>query len=503
MLKRTIILLFLSLCAFVCRGEGRMQPDSTVLNALTSRLAEYFEAMKYEPLQVQMGECDFLIESSSDSLIRGHIARTIYEHYVDSEVMGAEAVAVHVYDKWFQGGLVKMNSDLELMAARIFAEFNRRSLIGCQAPELMMEASDGSFVELFTQADKQSRFRILYFYDTDCSNCKIQSILLSNLLATEQFPVELYTVYVGDDKEQWLKYIADRFDFNTAHVKSTHLWDPELNTDFQRKYGVLQTPRMFLVAPDGQIKGRGLDTYALSQMLHQIFDPVDLQYGSEESAALFDTIFSSGVPSTSDVKNVADQIASSTLPKGDTLMFRQMAGDYLYYLSTRSGEGIKEGLDYHIDTYILSDNKVWCSADDSLKVVGFAGIIDELLQKAAPGSRIADIKVQGLKVDRKGEKAYFKSLRKLNGERNIVIFYTEGCDICDAEKAAARDIFKDSEAARKTRVLMVNVDEIIRTDPSLASTLFDSFDLSSLPYILLTDRKGLIQRRYVSLASGN
>jgi hypothetical protein len=69
-----------------------------------------------------------------------------------------------------------------------------------------------------------------------------------------------------------------------------------------------------------------------------------------------------------------------------------MTGDLLYYLSSRSGEGMKEGMNYLIDSYILSDNKVWKSQDDSLKVVGFAQIMDDLLDKAAPLTRISDLK---------------------------------------------------------------------------------------------------------------
>ena len=495
MLKRTVILLVLLVCTLVCRAEERVQNDTAVLNALSAKLQEYFEAMKYEPVQVQMGECDFLIESTSDSLLKSHIAGTIYNHYSKSPVMGAEAVAIYVYDKWYKPGLVKMGSDEELFGAKIFVEFNRQSQIGCQAPELKMEASDGSFIELFTSTDNQNRFRVLYFYDTDCSNCKIQSILLSNLLSTESFPVEFYAIYTGDNRESWMQYISDRFDIPETSAKIKHLWDPEMDSDFQRKYGILQTPRMFLVAPDGVIKGRGLDALALSQMLHQIFDPVELEYGSQESAALFDGIFAGYIPSASDVASLADQIASSTLPKGDTVMFRQMTGDLLYYLSTRSGEGFKEGLSYLIDTYI-SGSKVWRSEDDSLKIVGFAGIMNELLSKSKPGTQIADIKVPGLKVTAKGEKEYRGSLRKLGADRNILIFYTEGCHICAAEKQAARELVATDE---NVAVLMVNVDEILTTNPALASKLFDKFDLSSLPYIIETDSKGVILRRYVSV----
>ena len=358
-----------------------------------------------------------------------------------------------------------------------------------------MESSNGSLVQLFQDGDKQQRFRVLYFYDTDCSNCKIQSILLNNLLSTESFPIEFYAIYTGDNRESWQRYISERFDIHDTSAEIVHLWDPEIDSDFQRKYGILQTPRMFLVAPDGVIAGRGLDAYALSQMLHQIFDPVNLEYGSHESAMLFEGFFSGVAPSVSDVRLIADQIAASTLPKGDTVMFRQMTGDLLYYLSTRSGEGIKEGLDYLIDTYI-AENKAWRSADDSLKIVGFAGIMKDLLSKAKPGTQIADLKVPGLMVTAKAEKDYKGSLRKLGSERNIIIFYAEGCHICEAEKQAAREL---AATSNDVSVLMINVDEILRTNPALASELFDKFDLSTLPHILEINRNGLIQSRYVSL----
>ena len=218
-----------------------------------------------------------------------------------------------------------------------------------------------------------------------------------------------------------------------------------------------------------------------------------LDYGGKESVKLFDGIFTDPSPSRSDVKDVADHIAASTLPKGDTLMFRQMTGDLLYYLSTHSGEGFKEGLADLIEGYVLSRPDVWRTADDSLKVVGFAEIMNDLLSKSVPGSRVADLKVPGTLVTSKKEKNVTRRLSGLGGSRNILIFYTEGCHICDGQKAAARELVRQD---RKSRVFMVNVDDILRTDPALANRLFDKFDLSSLPYLLETDRRGIVLRRY-------
>ena len=54
------------------------QADSTRTAALGEKLAEYYETLKHESLDVQKNECDFLIESTSDSLLRQFVALDIY-----------------------------------------------------------------------------------------------------------------------------------------------------------------------------------------------------------------------------------------------------------------------------------------------------------------------------------------------------------------------------------------------------------------------------------------
>jgi hypothetical protein len=256
---------------------------------------------------------------------------------------------------------------------------------------------------------------------------------------------------------------------------------------------------MFLVAPDGTIVGRGLDTQALLTMLLDIFREVELDYGGKQSERLFEEILS-GTSGPSDYREKAvrlvDYITEGTLPKGDTVMFRQLSGDLLYYLSSRSGEGVKNALGYLIDRNVLSRPEVWKSKDDSLKVVGFAQIMSDLLSKSPVGTKVADIKVPGqLWTWGKSKDGRFR-LDRLKGDTNIIIFYTEGCEICKAKKQAARELV---DKDRKVKVLLVNVDELSTLFPSLADRIFSTFDLTSLPFVLQTDKYGVIERRYMSL----
>ena len=251
-------------------GLDAQQLDSAKTAALEERLTEYFELLKYESIDVQKAEADFMIEAAADPAVRQAVALRIYDHYLGSPVMGAEAVAIHIYDKWFEPGKVSIGSDMDLISAKIFAEFNRQSLIGEKAPELVMETLRGDTLRLFTDrrkfAQKGDRHKVLFFYDHGCAKCKMETVLLGNLLQTEDYPIDFYAIYTGDDKEAWENYVAERFDVNPSNSNVYHLWDPSLDSDFQRKYGVVQTPRLYLVRPDGVIKGRGLNARALSQI---------------------------------------------------------------------------------------------------------------------------------------------------------------------------------------------------------------------------------------------
>lgn len=522
-------------CRALTTGGGQF--DSSRFAPLGVKLSEYYDAMVTEPLHVQAVECDFLIDTAVDSLVRQFVAQDIYRHYIDSPLMGAENVAIHVFDKWFDSGLVKMHDQEEFRQAKVYADFNRQSLIGQHAPQLNLTAIDGSIVTLFSDgsvsvdgsltggrslsADGSSSengsssgkvnagapmFTVLYFYDIDCAKCKLETIYLNAFLGANSYPVDFYAIYAGDDQQTWHKYMAENLS------GAVHLWDPEMDSDFQRKYGVTQTPRMFLVSPDGVIVGRGLNTQALSLMLEDIFAQKNLTYGSKDSEMLFDGIFAmyDGKPGTAQVMGIADYIADKTLPSRDTVAFRQLAGDYLYYLAAHTGEGFKEGLTYHINKNIISQPAVWVSQDDSLKVVGFAQIMSELLSKAAPGTKVATLKVPGELLKARGTKKVRRTLNKLPGEENVIIFYTAGCEICAAEKAAAAALVSETRNAASDKVsdigrsgdlsvFMVNVDDIMAADPSLASRLMETFDLSSLPYIIITDSKGVVLRRYVSL----
>ena len=493
---RQLLLYITCLFAIALQQADAQQLDSLTRAQLSRQLDGYLAAIEASGPAVQMEESDFLIETPEDSLVRQFVAIKIYDHYLNSKVMGSETVAIHVLDEWFFSGKVKMYNDIDLLNAKIYADFNRQSLIGLEAPQLTLLTRDNESYELFGQAP--GAYKILYFYEAGCAKCKYETPRLVSLLAESDYPVELIAVYVGDSTQAWDEYAAKYFTASGG-AQITHLWDPEVDSDFQRKYGVLQTPRMFLIAPDGTIVGRGLDTSALAQLLEQELSVPEFQYGSPESEQLFDKLLGPE-PTSVEIREIADMLAAATLDKGDIHMFKQLAGDYLYYLAPKSKQAYRYGLNMHIDKYILGRPDIWNTEDDRLKVVGFAQIMHDLINKTPAGEKIASIKVKGTLLSKGKEKVKKMKLSKMTGFDNVIIFHTTGCPVCAAEIAEARRL---SEAYDRINFFLVNVDELMASSPSKAAELFDAFDLSVLPHIVWTDEFNIVCSCYVSLIDSN
>ena len=424
-------------------------------------LKEYLAALDGYDIPTKIEECDFIL-SNCDSASRQETALKVFSHFRDSKLMGDENVAVHVADRWILEQTAQPSphgpessvpgcriSPDTLAAVRSYADFNRTSLLGAEAP-LLPEAGMDSF-----SSEKPT---VLWFYDPDCAKCKVEAVRLEDFFR-RRCDCNLVTFCIGDDSGKWEDFLRSHF---TGIPGARHLSDPTDATDFRHKYSVTATPRMFLIGTDGTVIGRMLDTESLELLLEE-----RKKHEKEAVTELF------------------------------------------YRLVPLRGEDAKNALEYIIDTRILCKNSPFDTSEDSLMVVNFARIQKELLSKARPGTKIATIKVRSslnghkqkvYRLDRLGHAAgrlhpnspslTRKEAREAGG-KTIIIFHTSGCHQCEAELAAAKSL--------KINALDINIDEIQSSSPETFARLIDSFDLTTLPLLIETDRRGIILRRYFSL----
>ena len=463
-MKKLIIAICAGFLAFGARAQE--YPE------LGAKLEQYFAALAGEPASVQNSECDFLIESCQDSLVRQYVALKIYDHYLRSKIMGDDAVAVHVAQKWFLSGKVKMHSEEDLRNADIYATFNRSSLIGSQAPSATLRDRSGAAVSVPVKGE----YTVLYFYAPDCGTCKAVSADLKKLVDSGEYSFRLVDVDVNN---------------------------PGPDQDWQMNYGVLKTPWMFLIGPSGKILGRGLDVPSLKMLLGREFSTGTYVYGSDTQMERYAQMFSAygDTLKVSDVLDVADYLAARTFGEGDIDSFKQVEGDLLYFLAGRREEVYKDAIIPFTDKY-LNVPDVWTSPSDTANVISLGHFLADITSRTQVGSRVPDLKVPGVLrrkpclFARDGKEGVF-ALRKLRGKPAYVVFYTGGCNAC---KETLDDVAALIVSKPRARVLLVDMDELMSSKPDFAETLLETFDLTAMPFILELDKKGYITHRYVDLS---
>lgn len=247
------------------------QVDSTALARIDKYIDAYAGALTFEDMARKKGECDFMIESVADSLVRNHIGNHLYDYYRDSKVMGEEEVAIYLWDKWFSGKELVFepvkgkSSEDRYFDARMFADFNRATLIGEKAP--VLNARKPGLGRL--RIPEKGVPAILYFFDTSCGKCKIESAVLPSVLKDRKEKLVFYAFYCGSDRKSWKKF---RKEFRTGNdnIRLVHVWDPKMDTDYLRLYGVISTPRLYVTTAEGVVLGRRLEVENLPQILDVI-----------------------------------------------------------------------------------------------------------------------------------------------------------------------------------------------------------------------------------------
>lgn len=253
-------LLVITLVLFLGLGLHAQQKPEALLDSLVLR---YVTAIQPESVEIKQGECDFLIGSVRDSLMRRQIAVSLFNYYRNAPVMGDEAVAIYVFDKWFASGKMSFPGEFEKLDAEMFCNMNRNTLLGMDAPVLRARKACGGRMNVPVKGGTT----LLWFYDTACSKCRVEAQVLPAVLEQSvDFPITLVAFYAGQSRKDWRAF-RHSFKVDNPKVRLVHCWDPEVESDYLRLYGVISTPRMYMVAPEGSIIGRRLEVESLQQLL--------------------------------------------------------------------------------------------------------------------------------------------------------------------------------------------------------------------------------------------
>lgn len=458
-------------------GTNRRTAEAAGESRSETITPQFMTSLLTEPSHRQTAIADSIILSQGDTSSQRKTALQMYDFYSSAPIMGAEGIAVHLTDRWFADGTIKMRSPAELMQAKLYADLNRNSLIGAQAPNLTLYDTLGARV--CVPGDYPGKVRILYFYDEGCPVCRLESRKMCSLADSigDRSDIVLFTIYTGQNESLWKQYIHSHLPEQRSQLNIIHLWDPGMKSNFPLLYGVLSTPGIFLIGKDGKIAGRRLDTQSLGMLLENI-DKRET-FSEDEIKTLTDIVIGmSDNPKCSDVRRFIDNLCTRASEQQSERMFTSLVGALFCELRNRQQYIFKCGADYLAEKYIIGMADRW-----DRWTLEEAHLHRALFNLTPLGSKAPDIPL----ADMKG------TLYGVESPLTVLFIYSENCERCRMAKPEIDSI--ESEYSQWVKVVHIDTDNY-----DVENLLIPYFDISLLPAILVLGEDKTVYAKYISAA---
>jgi thiol-disulfide isomerase/thioredoxin len=218
-------------------------------------------------------EIDMILEKTkSDSNLYKFTLVNIFNKYIKSQIMGMDAVQVHIADKYYI-------PDARWSDAKYIADLKKRVetlkplLIGKIAPDEQLRyvpaehfkqaANDtalkkyphaGSFFKI---SDVKADYTVLLFWEATCSHCKIAvpqfyKIYKDSLEAMGVKVLAISTLFGKDGKEKWIDFVNKNQLYDWINA-----WNP-YDYKYKVDYDINSTPQFFVLDKDKKIIGKKL-----------------------------------------------------------------------------------------------------------------------------------------------------------------------------------------------------------------------------------------------------
>ena len=458
-----------------------------------------------QPYEI-IGKVDGFIMTGKNGEEIAQIAYFMYRYYRDSRIMGYDEIAIYVADNYFLNGKYNLPDEEARLEMRLFADANRRSLIGMRASVMTMQDPAGNDIR-FPEGEQD--YSILYFYDDECPACQRMAPALMQYLTRcdKDINVTVYMVYTQDDRERWMDYVAKVIHpFNLPdNVTLVNLWDPEMKSDFLTAYGVISTPKLFLVDRNGAIIGRELTPTALSQVV----ELNESQMTATEE--LFEQIFlpMANTADTTEIVETIDMFFEDSKDNPD--FFHEIFYELYQYLKASPSYTLQQGAAYLANKYIAGMPELWETVEFTDKGVSHGSVIRADYQSVKDFIDQTALAVLMFYRNPLDKPVTDLTLRTLNNKKQsvydlkarytVLYFYDMNCALCNAvsdavdkiqrrydpSEVCVAAIYTGKDGKWKRYVKEQDRAWVALWDRKRESGMFDKYDLMDVPAIYLLD----------------
>jgi peroxiredoxin len=217
------------------------------------KLDRYIKQMVLQMPDSINKEADYLISKVKDKKgeIFKYIIWYITNQYETSNIMGMDAVFVHMAEKYYLTGQAYwVNEETENKIRDRYAVL-RNVLLGSFAPVLSLPDTSGK-TKAFTSI--KAKYTVLIFWAPSCGHCQKELPKLRDIYkkTKDKYSVEVYSVNTEADEKAWKDFVKNN---NLGWI---NVWDPNHTTGFQKTYDVYSTPTMYILDESKKIIAKRL-----------------------------------------------------------------------------------------------------------------------------------------------------------------------------------------------------------------------------------------------------
>lgn len=181
---------------------------------------------------------------------------------MQTKLMDGEAVYSYLVLKYMTPDLFPDLDDKDLKATQDRAREMRSSLVGMIGQNVWGKDKNGIKRSLY---DINAPIKIVYIYYTDCDHCKAETPKLREIYNKwNKRGVEIFSI-AGNVKER-----ADWLNFEKNYgINWTNIMDPQLESKFNEKYFVDNTPEIYVLDKDFRIIAKNLKPEQLPEIFER------------------------------------------------------------------------------------------------------------------------------------------------------------------------------------------------------------------------------------------
>lgn len=218
------------------------------------KLKTYIEQLTAQHPDSVIIAADYLIEKAqANREVFKFTLAWLLNKYAKRELMGFDAVYVHLAEKYYLSGVADWVDKNQLKRIREDALTMKPLLLGKIAPNITAKTPTGETLSLYDMDDYD--FLLLWIWDADCGHCRKETPKLHKKYQTwkDQYNLKVFAITTELTRDRWDAFLEEHqlYDWN-------NLIDVEGRDNFRDAYDVKGTPSVYILDKNFTIIGKRL-----------------------------------------------------------------------------------------------------------------------------------------------------------------------------------------------------------------------------------------------------